>query len=243
VRHLAAVVLIVEVLSLLTCCRRDYESLATTAHIQKQTSSFLHDFGTIDVTRHRVSLSHAFTITNNSHGNLEITGIKTTCGCLLAGVDKFDLAPQESTELRLGMDLLSAGDMTHSATVVFSDGTTQRFVLTAVGVIPYSLTVILSSACVHANSLQLPLRLYSVSESASEETEPPLVTSPSGIRIQAGEWITLERHSDSGVRPTRQVLNASLDFTAYDGDYPIEVEISTARGTTKKVIVYGPFDE
>jgi len=57
-----------------------------------------HDFGTIEQGE---KVSHVFVLTNNGGDLLTILNVQTSCGCTAAKPDKNELAPGESTNLKV----------------------------------------------------------------------------------------------------------------------------------------------
>jgi hypothetical protein len=60
-----------------------------------------YDFGTIS---NRESVSQVFEVHNVGRGQLEITGVSTSCGCTTAETDKRQLAPGETAKLKVTYD-------------------------------------------------------------------------------------------------------------------------------------------
>ena len=68
-----------------------------------------YDFGTIPNTR---PVSQVFEVRNTGQGVLEIAGVSTSCGCTTAEVDARQLAPGETTDLRVTYDPQAHGGAT-----------------------------------------------------------------------------------------------------------------------------------
>lgn len=231
-------------LIVLSGCQHGSETLAPAGLSDRHSPpTFTHDFGRIDVSSGPESVEHVFQITNEGDGDVSVVDIRVSCGCLHAGVEKERLSAGESTLLRLAMRVLNAGEMVQSATVVLSDGEVKRFIMSAVGVVPQQLTLILSSPHLDQTTLLLPLRLYLVAETGDGEVMAPSVLSPVGVSLRCEPWTTIERHSETGIRPTRQVANGVLDFVAYAGDFPVIVEVAAAGGAVSRVTVYDADEE
>jgi len=67
------------------------------------------DFGTIANT---TPVSQTFAVRNAGRGQLEITGVSTSCGCTTAEIDARRLAPGETTELQVTYDPQAHGGAT-----------------------------------------------------------------------------------------------------------------------------------
>ena len=62
------------------------------------------DFGTVPNTG---PVSHTIQVRNAGRGPLQIAGVSTSCGCTTAEIARTELAPGESTELRVTYDPLA----------------------------------------------------------------------------------------------------------------------------------------
>jgi hypothetical protein len=67
------------------------------------------DFGTIPNTK---PVSQVFQVRNVGRGELEITGVSTSCGCTTAEVDDHQLAPGEAANLKVSYDPQAHGGAT-----------------------------------------------------------------------------------------------------------------------------------
>lgn len=68
-----------------------------------------YDFGNVPNDK---PVSQVFEVRNVGRGNLEIGGVSTSCGCTTAEVDKYQLAPGESTQLKVTYDPQAHGGAT-----------------------------------------------------------------------------------------------------------------------------------
>lgn len=195
------------------------------------------DFGRISVDTGEQSLTHVFTLTNETNAVLEVRDIRKTCGCVGAELAKDRLDPGESTSLALTLEVSSTGQTTHGATVLFSNGTTERFSLTAYGTLGLELVPILQTGYVGAESREVPLRLYLVDSDGQGENGAPAVLAPNGVSLHFQGWITLERQTQKKLRPTRQVGNAILSFASYEGEFPVQVRLRSAVGAECTVTI------
>lgn len=76
---------------------------------QVELSATEHDFGTIPNTKR---VSEVFEVRNAGRGQLEITGVSTSCGCTTAEVDQHKLSSGETAKLTVTYDPQAHGGAT-----------------------------------------------------------------------------------------------------------------------------------
>jgi hypothetical protein len=80
---------------------------AAPGEIALNTAEF--DFGTIPNNK---PVSQAFQVRNVGRGELEITGVSTSCGCTTAEIDDHELAPGQAANLKISYDPQAHGGAT-----------------------------------------------------------------------------------------------------------------------------------
>ena len=93
----------------------------------------LYDFGTALEGK---MVDHVFKIQNTGKGELEIRGVKTSCGCTAAAPSKNHLAPGEEADISVGFDThFQKGHQVRTITAFTNDPTTPQAVMTIQGVV------------------------------------------------------------------------------------------------------------
>ena len=93
----------------------------------------LYDFGTALEGK---MVEHVFKIKNTGQGELEIRGVKTSCGCTAAAPSKNHLAPGEEADISVGFDThFQKGHQVRTITAYTNDPTTPQAVMTMQGVL------------------------------------------------------------------------------------------------------------
>ena len=93
----------------------------------------LYDFGTALEGK---MVDHVFKIKNTGHGELEIRGVKTSCGCTAAAPSKNHLAPGEEADISVGFDThFQKGHQVRTITAFTNDPATPQAVMTIQGVV------------------------------------------------------------------------------------------------------------
>ena len=93
----------------------------------------LYDFGTALEGK---MVEHVFKIKNTGQSELEIRGMKTSCGCTAAAPSKNHLAPGEETDISVGFDThFQKGHQVRTITAFTNDPTTPQAVMTMQGVV------------------------------------------------------------------------------------------------------------
>ena len=93
----------------------------------------LYDFGTALEGK---MVEHVFKIKNTGQGELEIRGVKTSCGCTAAAPSKNHLAPGESADISVGFDThFQKGHQVRTITAFTNDPTTPQAVMTMQGMV------------------------------------------------------------------------------------------------------------
>ena len=93
----------------------------------------LYDFGTALEGK---MVDHVFKIKNTGHGELEIRGMKTSCGCTAAAPSKNHLAPGEEADVSVGFDThFQKGHQVRTITAFTNDPATPQAVMTMQGIV------------------------------------------------------------------------------------------------------------
>jgi hypothetical protein len=91
----------------------------------------LYDFGTALEGK---MVDHVFKIKNTGRGELEIRGMKTSCGCTAAAPSKNHLAPGEEADISVGFDThFQKGHQVRTITAFTNDPATPQAVMTMQG--------------------------------------------------------------------------------------------------------------
>jgi Protein of unknown function (DUF1573) len=189
-------------------------------------------FGHVSLDDGPRKLEHVFRIANTRTSPVRIVKVHKTCGCVDTAVDKMELSAGEGVTLTLAMTLEESGSRTQGASLIFSDGSMNDYNLSAIGVRGLELVGIVDSPDVGPGNLTLPVRLYLIDSTGNGTNSLPIVLSPSGVGVSFDQWHTLESHEDLRFRSNRQVGNALLDFSHYEGSWPVPVTITTSCGAT-----------
>jgi hypothetical protein len=98
-----------------------------------QVTNPLYDFGTALEGK---MVDHVFKIKNTGQGQLEIRGVKTSCGCTAAAPSKNHLGPGESADISVGFDThFQKGHQVRTITAFTNDPTTPQAVMTMQGMV------------------------------------------------------------------------------------------------------------
>lgn len=198
------------------------------------------DFGEVSLDAGSVDLSHSFTIHNALDRESTIVAVKPSCGCVEAVIDTTSLAPRSSTVLSLRLNLTNVGRTTQGATVVFSDGRTVEYVLTATGTTRQLLSAFLDYPG-SQGSRKVNLRAHFMAFGGVELQQPLRPVSPSGVTLEPHAWTTLEPSCDSNERPIRQVASISADFSEYYGPFPVKLVLTSESGRQCEVVVHDDY--
>lgn len=93
----------------------------------------LYDFGTA---LEGTMVSHTFTIKNNGHGYLDISGVKTSCGCTTGNPSKTHVAPGDESEIAVSFDThFQKGHQVRTITAFTNDPDNPQVAMTMQGIV------------------------------------------------------------------------------------------------------------
>jgi hypothetical protein len=202
-----------------------------------------YDFGSVKIETADQQVDHKFSLVNRLDEHVDVTRVKTSCGCVQSKLSTRTLRPGETIDITLTMKLENNGQITHGATVIFSNGGLATLNLSAFGDSGATASAILESPHPDAVLRTLPLRIYMVDTTGSGMQVAPLILEPETVSLEADPWIVIEQSGQKQLRPTRQIANCTLDFSDYCGHWPVDVRIQLDRLMTVSVRVLEPSSE
>src|SRR5271154_3199424 len=96
-------------------------------------SDALYDFGSA---LEGTMVKHTFTIKNTGEGYLEITGVKTSCGCTTGEPSKMHVAPGETSDIAVSFDThFQKGHQVRTITAFTNDPNNPQVAMTMQGIV------------------------------------------------------------------------------------------------------------
>jgi hypothetical protein len=96
-------------------------------------SDALYDFGSA---LEGTTVKHTFTIKNTGEGYLEITGVKTSCGCTTGEPSKMHVAPGETSDIAVSFDThFQKGHQVRTITAFTNDPNNSQVAMTMQGIV------------------------------------------------------------------------------------------------------------
>ena len=180
--------------------------------------------------RGSVTTTHVFQLINDRDRTMEVRDIKPTCVCIDVEVGAMHLAPGESADVRISMEVFSAGSVRHGAAVVLGNGDVEVFELHAVGVTSSELRVARETHLVGADGthdVRLMLTESDVARTDVELVRPEFIADGL-VSVDVGAWFVVEDgRSEASFRPWRGFSRATLRFRP-DAPYPLTVTVRLA---------------
>ena len=223
-----------------TLCTLMAAACSREANQEQPPAPRIHDFGEVSIDSGTQRLPHEFTFTNSSEEPVEILDVKKTCGCVGAVLERTTLQPGESTRLQLVLEVSTTGRVMQGAALVLSNHEVQRYSMTAYGTISRELRAFAMAPHIDPVQREIGVRAYLIDKTGAGETAPLTALQPDGVGIEFDEWITLEPGSQTYGRPKRQLANLVLDFSRYEGEFPVAVALGTESGSSFTLTVHGP---
>ena len=181
----------------------------------------LYDFGTALEGK---MVDHVFKIKNTGRGELEIRGMKTSCGCTAAAPSKNHLAPGEETDISVGFDThFQKGHQVRTITAFTNDPATPRAVMTMQGVVKRQ---------VAATPAQVAFGMVHKGASARQEVTIDDLTGQKGFKVSSvsnaspSVKVAIEPRKDG--KPGA-VLKVDLLPTMPAGNFDDAIRVTTNR--------------
>jgi Protein of unknown function (DUF1573) len=96
-------------------------------------STPLYDFGSA---LEGQMVTHTFTIKNNGQGNLDITGVKTSCGCTTGQPSKMHVVPGDTSDIAVSFDThFQKGHQVRTITAFTNDPDNPQVAMTMQGIV------------------------------------------------------------------------------------------------------------
>lgn len=197
-----------------------------------------YDFGEVSVDDGAVQIEHQFRVTNSTARTLRVEKIVTSCGCVKARLDLEALSPGQSTALHTAIEVNGVGSTEQSVRIAFSNGTTAKFWLRAIGTRSTQLHVIPMRQRISGARTIVHVRLQTVDRAGRVETgEPVAQVGDLSLPTTFSGWTVLEAQNDTYQRPLRQTGELEIDLSAYSGTFPVVIRITTASALVANITV------
>jgi len=193
--------------------------------------------GTVLVEDPPVSVSHKFSLTNNTDEPWQVLQIVKSCGCLQCEVDRDIILPGDSAVVSLAIKVPASGRHSHSATVVLKDKSFVTYHLAADGYTEGTLRALSSGFMLDGDVWRAEIRAYWV------ESESSLV----GGELDALPELAIDGHPEATLTFAGWSLIEEADLMSKRprrlfGRAVVEIPCSEVRGgagmsTTLRLIV------
>lgn len=151
----------------------------------------LHDFGEVDIAAGPVTLSHTFSLTNQTNRTISVRELTPSCGCLDVEVDSDEITPGARMRVTVMIRVYSPGVHRERIAMILGDESVHMLELHAVG---------RRGISIHAlpNRIRLSGREsteFALLASNDRSDQPPQmldVDAPEEIVVELGSWTVID---------------------------------------------------
>jgi len=186
-----------------------------------------YDFGIVPVQKGGTMIEHTFALRNRTRKTLEITYVKTSCGCAVADISRHEVQPGETVDIKAKLNLTGSLLKQETVSLVLKGLGVRQLSLRARGRRIEKLrsddSFIIASAG-EDTRFQLFAELWE-----GDSRDPPTVSASEGVRVTIEDWKETRAGIPREGRPATwiAVLLIHPDLEAME---PLEVKIALKEG-------------
>lgn len=163
-----------------------------------------HDFGEVILKSDRGErLTHTFRLKNSSSEDLHILAIEKTCGCTEVHANQDQVPAGESVHVDATLMLSRSGTKSATILVHFTDGSTSRLRMSAIGKRLSQLGTMESGLAIEPHGPSDTVLLYYTSLDEDVQLTDPEVKSPEFIECRFSGWELVQDANPSERKPAR----------------------------------------
>ena len=201
-----------------------------------------HDFGAVEVPG-VVQLKHTYVLTNRSKASISIAAIRPGCGCTTVDFPKMPIAPGDSFEIPIVLNLTAAGEKKTKLTMLLN-GIEEpvRLFVRAVGLKPWSAEAV-DPFFVPDPGMASFFAVHIARQGGDAEVPSiPEIRGPEVLGLQFDRWETLYLADAEENAPSRWHAVFRADWDG-ESDPTGEIQIDLAPGVTVSLRVQLPRDQ
>lgn len=185
-----------------------------------------YDFGSGLLVDGPVEFHHTFVLTNNGSSAVEVTNIRTSCGCTVAEPSTRTVEPGGTIEIAATMKLKSEGAKTSRIFLEYADGGVDVLHLAARARLKNRLTIVAGPARLVTGELLDRTVIYRDYD-GNGEPPAPVLHAPAGVKATFAGWKQIARLRERAGMPARWSgrIHFEVDDAALESDAAVEVSV------------------
>ena len=188
--------------------------------------SMRHDFGEVEISGRTTRVEHVFHLTNRESDPITIRTVRASCGCVTAEPPDAPIAPGETLEFPVGLNLSAAGHKGAQITLILDDDRIQHLFVDAVGLRTTAFKAGVEEVRIRPGETTTLILDAAIQDHDDEPGETEIVA-PSNMTVTFRRW---EQSSPRDVALRRAAKwRGVFDVTLHD-DQPPDGKIAIAVG-------------